>query len=270
MLTTLSYSISGGMLGVLATARVEGIDWKFLRFASILAFALAVAPTAWLFREGPPSPLVIWTPRFGVALSLAAMVLILASPGSAMRSRSFRVVAGLGGMLGLVAASLGALETLGEGQVAANLTLPVKVLAVLGQLLGAAILGSITVAWLLGHAYLTATSMTIAPLRHFSRMLSWSVVARMLFVLVSLGSAWIFADSVQRTVVEPLGRAWLIAVLRFGVGLLALGAFAYMVQDCVRLRSTQSATGILYFGSVMAYVGELASQQLAREVGWPL
>ena len=49
-----------------------------------------------------------------------------------------------------------------------------------------------------------------------------------------------------------------------------MGFFAYMVADCVRLRSTQSATGILYFGSVFAYIGELASQQLLLDCGWPL
>ena len=63
---------------------------------------------------------------------------------------------------------------------------------------------------------------------------------------------------------------WLVASLKIGVGLVAVGAFAYMVADCVRLRSTQSATGILYFGSLFAYVGELAGLQLLTECGWPI
>lgn len=270
MLSTLSYSISGGMLVVLSTARVEQIAWKFLRLASILAFTLAVAPSAWLFREAASSPGVNGTARCGTALGLAAMFLIFASPGAATHSRLFRVVSGLGGLIGLAAASLGALETLAAGRAPERLPLLVAALVVLGQSLGAWILGSITVAWLLGHAYLTATSMTIAPLRHFSRMLSWAVATRILFMLISLMIAWQVRGDPNSPILERVAQSWLIVVLRVGVGLLAVAVFAYMVADCVRLRSTQSATGILYFGSVMAYVGELASQQLMFELGWPV
>lgn len=140
----------------------------------------------------------------------------------------------------------------------------------IGQILGALLLGSITISWLLGHAYLTATKMTIAPLRHFSSMLSWSVGARIAFLVVSVLLAWGGIGGASPAVLAHLEQWWLVATLRIGVGLVAVGVFAYMVADCVRLRSTQSATGILYFGSVMAYVGELASQQLVRELGWPI
>jgi hypothetical protein len=109
--------------------------------------------------------------------------------------------------------------------------------------------------------------MTIAPLRHFSRMLSWTVVARSAFLCASLGLAWATGGA---SIFTQLADAWLIALLRIGVGLIAVGVFAYMVSDCVARRATQSATGILYFGSVMAYVGELAGHQLTLEIGWPL
>ena len=139
----------------------------------------------------------------------------------------------------------------------------------LGQVLGSWLLGSITIAWLLGHAYLTATKMTIAPLRYFSRMLSMAVALRIAFFVVSILVAWgMGGESVS--VWGRLEQWWLIVTLRVGVGLVALAIFAYMVGDCVRLRSTQSATGILYFASVMAYAGELASQYLTRELGWPI
>jgi len=112
--------------------------------------------------------------------------------------------------------------------------------------------------------------MTIVPLRHFSRMLSWSVAIRIVFLLLSVLIAWRGVGGASPAILTHLEQCWLIATLRVGVGLAAVAAFAYMVSDCVRLRSTQSATGILYFGSVMAYVGELASQQLVRELGWPI
>ena len=107
--------------------------------------------------------------------------------------------------------------------------------------------------------------MTIAPLRHFSRMLLWSVGLRFAFALVSLAAAWLIGGE---EVVTHLQHAWLVLSLRIGVGLVAVGVFAYMVADCVKLRSTQSATGILYFGSLFAYIGELAHQYMIVHYGW--
>lgn len=268
MLETVAYSIAGGMLAVLATASVEQIAWKFLRLAVLIPFAIIVACVVWSLRTASET----WTVAL-VSAAIAggcALVLILIAPLGQTWSALFRAISTLGGLAGVAAASLAAVAALRSSPTSPQPTATNTTLVVLGQLLGSWVLGSITLAWLLGHAYLTATSMTIAPLRHFSRMLGWSVLARLLFVAVSLGLAWLTLDAETISIFEKIERAWLIAVLRFGVGLVAVGVFAYMVLDCVKLRSTQSATGILYFGSVMAYVGELAAQQLAREVGWPL
>ena len=57
--------------------------------------------------------------------------------------------------------------------------------------------------------------------------------------------------------------------VRLAVGLLVPLVFAYMVWETVRLRATQSATGILYFTLVLAYVGELTGLYLARVTGVP-
>jgi hypothetical protein len=159
------------------------------------------------------------------------------------------------------------------------------------------------VAWLLGHAYLTQTRMTIAPLRHFSRVLLWAVGIRSVFLLISLGLGFSGAigtlhragavetgvqaaplpDAATAAPPTAAGRtpgrvdltaalsgAWLMLSLRIGLGLVAVGVFSWMVWECVRLRSTQSATGILYFASLFAIIGELASQQFIQEIGWPL
>jgi hypothetical protein len=264
MLDTLGYTIAGGMLSVLATARVEQIAWRFLRLASIIPFALGAGCTASLWKTGGASA---WVVRLSVAVTAIAALMVFIAPLGQVKNRLFRAVSAAGGAIGVAAACSCAVAAFGSHP-AAQLSVTGVSLVILGQVLAAWVLGSITLAWLLGHAYLTATSMTIAPLKHFSRMLTWSVLARVLFVGISLAVAYASIDGTP-SVLAQMGRAWLIAVLRFGVGLLAVGVFAFMVLDCVKLRATQSATGILYFGSVMAYVGELASQQLAREVGWP-
>lgn len=272
MVATLLYSIAGGMLFMLATARIEQIAWKFVRFVGFAVLAIASGVTIWSFRSvtGPLDAGMKSMVGLGIVLGIGAVFVVLAAPLAARRTRSFRLIFCLLGMAGIAAASVSAIVNMPAGMDLRTHHSFATPLVILGQILSALMLGSVTVAWLLGHAYLTATKMTIAPLRHFSRMLSWTVVARILFMLMSLVIAWQVRDNPNSPIFQRIGQSWLIVILRVGVGLFAVAVFAYMVSDCVRLRSTQSATGILYFGSVMAYVGELASQQLIFELGWPV
>ncbi|MEK7757263.1 MAG: hypothetical protein AAB385_08630 [Planctomycetota bacterium] len=272
MVATLLYSIAGGMLSILATARIEQIAWKFIRFVGFAVLAIASGVTLWSFRSvtGPPDAGMKSMVGLGIVLGVGAIFVVLAAPLAARWTRSFRLIFGLLGIAGIAAASVSAVSNMQAGLDSRPLLRLATPLVILGQFLSALMLGSVTVAWLLGHAYLTATKMTIAPLRHFSRMLSWSVAARILFMLMSLVIAWQVRGDPNSPILQRVGQSWLIVVLRVGVGLATVAVFAYMVADCVRLRSTQSATGILYFGSVMAYVGELAGQQLIVELGWPI
>lgn len=272
MVATLLYSIAGGMLSILATARVEQIAWKFIRFIGFVVFAMSSSVTLWSLRS-VTRPLDAETKLMvglGIVLGIGAIFMVLTAPRAAHWMRFFRMIFGIFGIVGIAAASVSAESTMRAGMGSGPHNHFAISLVIIGQVLSAVMLGSITVAWLLGHAYLTATKMTIAPLRHFSRMLSWAVAARILFMLMSLLIAWQVRGDPNSPILWRVGQSWLIVVLRVVVGLLAVAVFAYMVADCVRLRSTQSATGILYFGSLLAYVGELASQQLIFELGWPI
>ena len=86
--------------------------------------------------------------------------------------------------------------------------------------------------------------------------------------MVSGGVAW---SMLQAGTLETadLYRETILISVRLAVGLLVPLVFAYMVWETVRLRATQSATGILYFAMVLAYVGELTGLYLARETGVP-
>lgn len=262
------YALVGGMLLVLATGRVSQLAWRFLQLIGFLVLALATTLTLWIYRSGlgPDFEVPLMAIVAGAACSVGAMALALGAPFAVRSQGAYTANCALAGSAGLVAACsifLAAHAGLQESAITAGL-------AIMNQILGAALLGSITIAWLLGHAYLTATKMTIAPLRHFSRLLSWAIVARLVFLLVSFAAAYLLAETTGVHIVEELRNAWIVALLRVGLGIVAVGIFAYMVADCVKLRATQSATGILYFGSLFAYVGELASQQLMLECGWPL
>lgn len=269
------YTLAGGMMAVLSTGRADEIAWRFLRTVAILVFALGCGCAAWsiLRPETETASGGNWGIGLGIASALGAGLAVFLAPLAPRIPVAFRCLCGLSGLAAVLAAAVAA---------SANLTHEppyrfATAVTLAGQAFGAFLLGSITISWLLGHAYLTATKMTIAPLRHFSRLLSWAVVLRIAFLLLSLALAWwVSADAppgatgASAPLLPQLGQAWLILTLRIAVGLLAVGLFAYMVADCVRIRSTQSATGILYFGSVFAYVGELANLHLIAQYGWAL
>jgi hypothetical protein len=62
----------------------------------------------------------------------------------------------------------------------------------------------------------------------------------------------------------------LVLAMRVLWGLGAPWILAWMIHSTVRMRSTQSATGILYAACVMVLVGESAGLYLARSLGWNL
>ena len=100
-------------------------------------------------------------------------------------------------------------------------------------------LGSITVAWLLGHAYLTATKMTIAPLRHFSRMLSWTVAARLLFTLLSVTIAWQVGGDPTSPILVRVGQSWLVVVLPVLVAVGAVVVLSVLVDFALAWHSSR-------------------------------
>ncbi len=268
MAPTFLYTLTGGMMLVLAAGRTDQLAWRFLRLVGTIVLALLCGVIAWCLTRpvteaAPAGP---WTIRLAFVAAFGAAVIVLTAPLAARIASAFRAVCVVSGLAGLIAGQLAAIAMIGNEAVYPFAV----VMAIVAQTLGALLLDSITVAWLLGHAYLTATKMTIAPLRQFSRLLLWAVALRIAFLLISAVVAWFVRDAAQVSILSHLAQGWIVLTFRVGIGLVAVGVFAYMVSDCVRLRSTQSATGILYFASLFAYVGELANLQLITQYGWPL
>jgi len=272
MITSFLYSLAAGTLLVLATGDAKRIAWKFLRTIGVILLAITAGMTLWLWNagknEGAPTDTIVLT--CGAVATLTAIMLILFAPWAAQKRALYRALGILGGLAAWWAATRTAADL--PGSVAGEKTLDFLILAA-DRLLAGLLLGGVTVAWLLGHAYLTATKMTIATLRHFSRMLNLTVLLRWLFLPIGLLAAYLTYEQALPTAPSfwtVLTGAWLVLALRIGLGLIAVGIFAWMVTDCVRLRATQSATGILYFGSIFVYVGELAALYMIHEWGWPL
>ena len=128
----------------------------------------------------------------------------------------------------------------------------------------AAMTGLALMDMLLGHAYLTASKMTISPFLRMNRWLAGSVAVRAIcaIVIAMALQAW-------RPVSMLVGIYGLYIGTRWIVGLLVPAIFVYMAHDCIKRRSTQSATGILYVAGVLIFIGELVGLYLLKETGLP-
>ncbi len=123
----------------------------------------------------------------------------------------------------------------------------------------AAILGSMTGAMLLGHWYLTATSMSLAPLWRAVTVAGCAVGVRTLmsvhaFALIGaagFGNLW---SELQ---------VWVL--LRILAGLAGPALLVILVRGALKYRNTQSATGILFAAVILTFIGEAAALLIAEE-----
>lgn len=159
---------------------------------------------------------------------------------------------------GLSAATLAATQTGFAASPMANL------LWIADAFTAAALLGSLMGAMLLGHWYLTATGMSLAPLEHSVRIARWAVALRLLLVV---GSVFV-ADAAIRDASLQTHLVW--TLLRWLAGLAGPLLLSALALGTLRYRNTQSATGVLFAGVILAFIGEAAALLLARSLHWPL
>lgn len=128
----------------------------------------------------------------------------------------------------------------------------------LSELSTASLVGGFVSAMLLGHWYLTAPTMTIRPLSRLNLFLGTFCGVR--FVL----SAVALANGLPETQTHLM---WL--ALRWGAGVIGPAVLVLMVYRILKYRNTQAATGVLFVGVILTFIGELAATLLSREVGVP-
>ncbi len=112
---------------------------------------------------------------------------------------------------------------------------------------------------LMGHWYLTATGMPLAPLKQLNQLLLAAVLLRIILVgVVLLGYA-------------PASLAtahWVWMILR-AAGLIGPVILVLMVFRILRYRNTQSATGVLYAIDILIFLGEATAALLAGDLHLP-
>jgi hypothetical protein len=125
------------------------------------------------------------------------------------------------------------------------------------------LLGITTTSMLLGHWYLNAPGMELAPLR---RLLNAAMMCVGLQALVC-GTGLVAESKLQ----SDMPFSWLLfVVLRWSFGLFGVLLLVWMARETLKIPNTQSATGILYVAVIGVFVGELAAALLSSESMFPL
>jgi hypothetical protein len=125
------------------------------------------------------------------------------------------------------------------------------------------VLGLTFASMLLGHWYLNAPGMELAPLR---RLLIAAAVALGIQAIVSgIGLACEFWSR------DDVAFDWLLFLaLRWSFGIAGVLALLGMAWETLKIPNTQSATGILYVAVIGVFVGELMAALLSAESSYPL
>ena len=117
------------------------------------------------------------------------------------------------------------------------------------------------VSMLLGHWYLTATGMSLAPLWRLNTVFG---IATLLRIVLATTGLWL-VDKLPGTDYHVT-----LLALRWLVGLLGPLVVVVMVWRILKYRNTQAATGVLYTGVLLTVTGELAATLLSRELSLPV
>lgn len=133
-------------------------------------------------------------------------------------------------------------------------------LALASLLATAAVLGGTVSGMLLGHWYLTAPTMSIAPLSSLTRALLIAVIARL---MVSALCWWTGGDAIHGSLL------WSWFALRWIAGILAPLILCGMTLRILRYRNTQAATGVLFAAVILSFIGEMSATLLSSELHRP-
>ena len=246
---------------------------KFFRFnAGLAAILIAIALVFFQDQAGRQGLARLQGPE-GVALlaltvSEAAIVLYWATVGRTLASiRPAIVMVAVGG--GVVALVLQAFA------ISAGDSIPIKILTVVSFLSSAALLGSTCTAMILGHWYLVIPSLEVRHLQSIVTLHIASMIVRVAVVgaAVFAGLALVEAGPAAnvgsfRHYITSLDGIFFWQRVLFGLA--GPAVLSYLTWETAKIRSTQSATGILYVDFFTVVVGEVLAKYLLLATRVPL
>lgn len=142
----------------------------------------------------------------------------------------------------------------------------------LTELATAAVSGATVGGMLLGHWYLTTPTMSTTPLNRVNWFLCGAAVDRLLFGVIALVCYWPFGEE---GLAVPGAKNWTSTytvwlMLEWIGGILGPLVVSIMVVKILKYKNTQSATGVLFVGVILAFIGEMTGALLRHELQLPL
>ena len=250
----------GVALTLLLISRAAGV--KFFRFNAGLAVMLLVIALA--LR---PERAVLSVDAQGVALgalvvTTLALLVYWVTIG--------RLLAVLRPLLLWTAAGCGVLALVAQA-IAVSAAVPTG-LTIVSFLTSAALLGGTCTAMILGHWYLVLPSMDVTLLRSIVKFHIGSTVLR----IVVVGTVVLLAVASGEASTGPSFERYIFSIdgvffwQRVLFGLCGPTVLAYLTWETAKIRSTQSATGILYVDFFAVTVGEVLAKYLLLSTGVPV
>jgi hypothetical protein len=248
-------------VGLVLTLEVvpEKAGVRFLKLCSAAASLLTTGGLWLLYRrygpEGPAPALPLYRP-----LLLAASVFLISTIlynraqhfGRTRASHFCLAVATASGLTAVAVAARGPLE------LSADIT-------------STLLLGAASAAMVLGHYYLVVLDLPIQALRRLSWLLIAALLARTLVVVIALvgplAAGYEPARLVATGTFSPDG---IFVWMRLLFGIVGPWSLSWFIWKTVEIRSTQSATGILYVQLFLVLAGELLATHLRVVAGLPL
>lgn len=257
MLAIFCLRLACGLIAALLLLSPAQVNPRFYRTHFLTALGLSAAAALLLWDTANPELWWALGPGIGLALLGSIVWLLEGAPAG----RLLIPLTALALALALALADLGrpapaetsafGLEETGAGWRLAD------------DFSSAALLGAATTAMLIGHSYLIAPAMSLTPLLGLLRALFVCVLLRLAVAGVGL---WYW--TAEPALVNLETALWLVP--RWGLGFAGPLALGWLAWETARIRSTQSATGILYVVVIFCFLGELTSQLLLARSGIPL
>lgn len=141
------------------------------------------------------------------------------------------------------------------------------VILALREVSSSLLLGSVTLAMMLGHWYLVTPKLSITPLKRYSTSYILLTVWMTLLIPAGYFGSKVVQDS--QGIPAILQQEDIFILFRVAWGLLPPLGMAYWIWETVRTKSTQSATGILYAAMVCTLMGEAMGLYLTLRTGLP-
>ena len=239
---------------LILVSRPAGV--KFFRFNAGLVVAILAAGMAFRPDAAVLGGVASGTGFITLSVATGAFLVYLATIGRVMVVlRRGLLWIGLAGAVTLIAQAVAVSSSMAMGS---------TMLVTASFLSSAALLGGSCTAMILGHWYLVLPSMDVSLLQSMVKFHIGSVIVRITVVAVAvwLGiSAWEpgLEPNFQRYVLSSAGVFFWQRVL---FGLLGPAVLSYLTWETAKIRSTQSATGILYVDFFTVVVGEILAKYL--------